>query len=94
MLESNPDDVFLNYAMAMEHQGQNDWVSALACFKQVLELDKTHVPAYYQVGNIFMQQQQTADALHYLEEGMQQAKLKKDNKAVREIQALLDELLY
>ena len=80
--------------MAMEHQGQNDWVSALACFKRVLELDKTHVPAYYQVGNIFMKQQQMADALHYLEVGMQHAKLKKDTKAVREIQALLDELLY
>jgi len=93
MLETSPDDVFLNYALAMEHRGMNDLVLAQAYFKRTLELDPSHVAAYYQLGELLMQHNQTAEAIQHLEAGVQQAKLKKDAKAVREIQALLDELL-
>lgn len=94
LLLESPDDVFLIYALAMEYLGVKDFAMAAKYFKSVLNLDSTHVPAYFQIGLLYLQLDQENQAKEFLELGIKYAQSKNDHKAIREIRAVLDELLY
>lgn len=94
MLEKQPDDTFLLYAIAMEHLGVNDKNQAEILFKQVLRIESDNVPAHYQLGLIFEQTNRDREAVQMFEEGMKLAKFKGDLKTVNEFRAALDELLF
>jgi hypothetical protein len=94
LLMESPDDVFLTYALAMEYLGLKEIPMAEKHFKSVLNIDSTHVPAYFQLGLLYVQLDQENLAKEFLEMGIKHAQFKNDNKAIREIRAVLDELLY
>ncbi len=50
MLERTPDDVFLNYSLAMEYASVGDYDKAAATFKRCVELDEEYLPAYVEGG--------------------------------------------
>jgi len=87
-----PDDLFNKYAVAMEYLGLGKTSIAHEIFEQVLKNDKNYVPAYYQLGMILMNEGNEAKALEHFENGLSEAKLKRDNRSIREFQAAIDEL--
>lgn len=94
MLEKQPDDLFLQYAMGMEYMGINDMIRAEEAMRNVILADPHYVPAYYQLGKILIGKQAEKEATHILGKGLEEAKLKGDLKTMNEFRSLLDELLY
>ena len=94
MLEKQPNDTFLLYAMGMEYLGMGDVNVAEKHFKLVLEVDTAHVATYYQLGILFTQNNREIEAQDFLEKGYELAKQKGDIKTQNEFRSALDELLY
>lgn len=92
MLEEDPKDVFLHYALGMEFLGEMKYQEALEKFQYCIELDETYVGAYYQLAVIFTELDIVDVAKKYIEKGMYFATQKNDRKAVGELRQLLDNL--
>ena len=85
MLEKEPDDLFLNYALGLEYVSDlNTVADAESQFKIVLGLDKNYIPAYYQLGQLFGSLLRIPEALEYYHCGLELAKQQKNNKAINE----------
>lgn len=94
MLEKQPNDTVLLYALAMEHLGINDKSQAEQLFKQVLGIEPENVAAHYQLALIFQQTNRDREAVLMFEEGMKYAHLKGDLKTSNEFRTALDEMLF
>ncbi len=93
MLEEQPNDLFLQYALAMEYLGMGKAAEAEKQFRAILFADAHHVASYYQLGKL-LEGRDEADAIQVYEKGMAEAKIKNDLKTVNEFRSALDELLY
>lgn len=85
MLEKEPDDLFLNYALGVEYA--NDLASvadAESQFKIVMGLDANYIAAYYQLGKLLESLLRKPEALEYYKTGLEKAKTLGDQKAVNE----------
>ncbi|TAE89544.1 MAG: hypothetical protein EAY81_02145 [Bacteroidetes bacterium] len=94
MLEKQPNDTFLLYAIAMEHLSVNDKNQAEELFKRVLHIERDNVPTHYQLGMILQETNRIKEAVEMFEEGMKLAKFKGDLKTVNEFRTALDELIF
>ena len=86
LLENEPDDIFLNYVLGIEFVAEIDLMDAEKQFKKVITIDKSYVPAYYQLGKLFESQLKKEEALVYFNEGLAFAKEQKNNKTVNEFE--------
>jgi tetratricopeptide (TPR) repeat protein len=84
LLKKEPNDIFLIYALGIEHVAELNLVDAEAHFKRTLEINPDYVPAYYQLGKLFESQVKNEEALHYLRIGLEKAKEQKNNRSVNE----------
>lgn len=93
MLEQQPLDLFLQYALAMEYLGMNRTADAESLFKEIIAVDEHYVAAYYQLGKLLESTNET-EAMRIYEKGMSEAQLKGDRKTVNEFRSAIDELLF
>lgn len=93
MLEKQPDDTFLNYALAMEYLGAGNTPGAIGLFRKVLLIEDHNVAAKYQLARLICQDD-PKEAILLLESGMKDARLKSDLKTANEFRSLLDEILF
>ena len=89
LLERDPNDTFLLYAIALEHKKAGDYPAALQWFDRVMEKDAGYSVAYHQAaltheaaGNI-----EAAKAMYH--RGIAAASKKGDHHAAEEMQAAL-----
>ncbi|MDZ4663597.1 MAG: tetratricopeptide repeat protein [Bacteroidota bacterium] len=85
MLEKEPNDIFLNYSLGLEHVGNGNFDLAEEQFKRVIAIQTDYIPAFFHLGKLYEQIQQTKEALKYYKFGLECAKKQKNNKAVNEI---------
>lgn len=85
MLAKEPDDVFLNYALAMELQAEEKWEDAIRQFRVTLEKDGNYLPCFYQLGQTSEKLSRTEEALGFYKKGLELAKAQKNQKAINEI---------
>lgn len=85
LLNSEPNDVFTNYALALEYAAENDFGKAEIQFLKVLEIDKNYLPCFYQLGQLKEKTGEVEIALKYYHEGLDLAKKQANNKAINEI---------
>jgi predicted Zn-dependent protease len=85
MLHADPDDVFLNFSLAMEYVKENRYAEATAQFEHVIQLDPNHVAAYFQRANALVSLKRTADARRALEQGIAAAKRAGDSHAAEKM---------
>jgi predicted Zn-dependent protease len=93
MLEQQPDDLFLQYALGMEYLGMGKTADAEKQFRAILLVDAHHVASYYQLGKL-LEGTDECEAIQIYEKGMAEAKLRNDLKTMNEFRSALDELLY
>lgn len=74
MLKADPNDVFLNFSLAMEYVKENRHAEAVAQFERVTQLDPNHVAAYMQRASVLVILKRTDDARQALEQGIAAAK--------------------
>jgi tetratricopeptide (TPR) repeat protein len=84
LLKAEPDDVFLNYALGVEHMSELNLADAESQFRKVISLQPDYIPAYYQMGKLFESKLMNPEALGFYRQGLELARAKKDNKAVNE----------
>jgi tetratricopeptide (TPR) repeat protein len=73
LLKSDPDDVFLNFSLAMEWSSAGQFDAALKQFDRVLELDGDYVTAYFRKGDVLARMERTEDARTVLQAGIEAA---------------------
>ncbi len=84
MLEKEPEDLFLNYALAMEYISLPDWAAAKQQLSKVIKINPTYIPAFYQLGKVHEATQHFDLAISYYKQGLTFAREQKNNKALNE----------
>lgn len=89
MLKTEPNDSFLNYALALEYAKANDVTRAIELIELLLSKDENYLGAYYQLGKYYEQIQDLTKAVSSYTKGIEVAKKIKNNKAVGELNEAL-----
>ncbi|RYZ24287.1 MAG: tetratricopeptide repeat protein [Chitinophagaceae bacterium] len=92
LLHTQPDDSFLQHALALEHIKAGDDTAARALFEAVLERDPAYVGSYYHLAKLLERQGEEAGAIATYEKGMAAAKAAGDNHAYSELRSAHEEL--
>jgi tetratricopeptide (TPR) repeat protein len=85
MLLKEPNDVFLNYALAMEHLSAEEFKEAEAQLRKVLDIKIDYLPCYYQLGQVNEKLNNSDLALSYYKQGVELAKSQNNTKALGEL---------
>lgn len=94
MLELQPDDVFLKYALAMELVSENKLNEAVAQLENILKDDPDYLAAYYQLAKLYESIEMNDKAISTYEKGMSLAEKCKDQKTYGELRSALEELTF
>ena len=90
MLKSEPDDVFLHYALAMACISEGDNQSALLRLTDVTRRDPDYVAAYFQRGKLLTELGDTDDARAVIKTGIEAARRVGDTHAEGEMRGFLE----
>jgi len=89
MLEQEPDDVFLQYAIAIEYFSVNDFEKALSCLKRIIDNKPDYLAAYYQTGKCHEELKQFEEAKSIYEKGVELAQKQSKTKTLNELREAL-----
>ncbi len=89
MLQADPNDVFLNFSLAMEYVKEGRPDEAVQQFARVSKLDPNHVSAYYQQANALVGLCRAAEARQVLERGVEAARRTGDGHMVDKMSEML-----
>lgn len=89
-LDKDPDDSFSRYGIAMEYAGHDDAAAARA-LEELLRRDERYVPAYHQLGILYMRANRVDDAQEILRKGISVARSQNDHHAAEEMEEALGE---
>jgi predicted Zn-dependent protease len=89
LLEKEPDDVFLNFGLAMELVKENEPEDALARFDRVLQLDPRYHAAHFHKGSTLIALGRADEARRVLTQGVAAARASGNAHAEGEMTELL-----
>jgi len=92
LLDKSPNDPDLLYGLAMEHAKAARTDEACAHFDRCLAADPTYCYAYYHKARALEAAHRITEALATLRAGLTAAKAARDNHALSELTAYLDDL--
>lgn len=92
MLDAEPDDVFLNYALAksLVEEGRVD--EGIAQFRRTLQLDPDHVASYFQLAQVLAAEGNVDESRTVVTQGIAIARQVGDTHAEMEMTGFLDSL--
>lgn len=91
-LQAQPNDSFLQHALALEHIKLGDDKLAKALFENVVQHEPGYIGSYYHLGKLLERIGENDTAISTYEKGMAQAKAAKDMHAYNELQAAWEDL--
>lgn len=89
LLAEDPNDVFVVYAIALEHYKMGSAQKSIALLKDLIAQHESYVPAYFKLGQWLSEMDFMDEAKDYLEQGIEQAKAQGDTKAIQEMRELI-----
>jgi tetratricopeptide (TPR) repeat protein len=92
LLADQPQDPFLNHALALEEIKLGHDPEARRLFESLLALNPDYVGSYYHLGKLLERQGEEPKALEVYEKGMATAKKLGDQHALGELRAAYDNL--
>ena len=92
-LKANPNDNFLQHALALEYIKMGNEQEARILFQQILERDPAYVGSYYHLAKLLERVGENEDAIKWYDKGMTAAKAAGDNHAYNELQAAYEDLV-
>ena len=81
MLESEPNDSFLNYALALEYAKANEIKLAIETLEQIIKMEENYLAAYYQLGKYYELVNDISNAISVYQKGILIAKTQKNTKS-------------
>lgn len=91
-LQTNPNDPFARYGLAMEEMREGRTPEALAQFRLVIEQHPDYSAAYHQAGQLLIAGGEIEQARTMLQMGIEAARRQGNTHAGGEMQGLLDEI--
>jgi Tfp pilus assembly protein PilF len=91
-LQAQPNDSFLQHALALEYIKLGDEQAAKKLFENVLQHEPGYIGSYYHLGKLLERIGENDKAIATYETGMAQAKAAKDMHAYNELQAAWEDL--
>jgi Tfp pilus assembly protein PilF len=91
-LKAEPEDNFLQHALALEYIKIGNETDARKLFEQILKREPGYVGSYYHLGKLLERIGETQNAIRIYKKGMKMAKLANDNHAFNELQAACEDL--
>ena len=85
LLETNPTDDFLRYALALEHVKLNQDADAVLAFEALRAQHPAYLPLYYHFGLLLGRLGRPQEAGAILKQGAEVARAQKNNKTLSEI---------
>ena len=92
ILQQNPEDAFARYALGLEYSGAGELDAALGEFHKLLAVHPDYTNGYFMSAQVLDRAGRTAEARAMLEQGIDSAQRSKNQHAMSEMQAMLDEL--
>ncbi len=89
MLEQEPDDAFLRYALAMEYDSMGDSEQSLLIYRELMEQQPAHVDSFFRVAQIQVRLGETNEARTTLREGIELAREQQLHHTAAEMSELL-----
>ncbi|MCW3105095.1 MAG: tetratricopeptide 4 [Bacteroidetes bacterium] len=89
MLQEDPHDPFLNYALALELAKAGDIDAAIDRIEGILARDENYLGAYYQLGKFYEQSLQPEKAIQTYQRGIGIAKKQNNRKTLGELNEAL-----
>ena len=93
-LQSNPNDSFIQHALALEYIKLGNDEDARVLFEQLLNRDPGYVGSYYHLAKLLERNEKTEEAIKVYEKGMKETKKAGDNHAYGELRGALEELTF
>ena len=93
-LADNPNDSFLQHALALEYIKNGNIAEARFLFEDILNREPGYIGSYYHLGKLLENIGETGLAIEWYKKGMEQAKKAKDNHAYNELQAAYEDLVF
>lgn len=92
MLQDDPKDVFLRYALAMELDSAGLLAESLAAYQQLMADQPPHVPSFFRAGQLLARMGESPQAAQTLQRGIEWARDQGDMHAAEEMNELLQSL--
>jgi len=92
LLNAQPDDSFLQHALALEHIKTGDDVAARGLFERLLAANPAYVGSYYHLAKLLERTGEEEAAVSVYEKGMEIAKAAGDQHAFSELRSAYEEL--
>ena len=90
LLEVDPRDCFLRYALALEYMKGDQLDAAIEQFNTIFRLDPTYAAAYFACGRAFVQQGKVAQAREKYEAGIPIAEKSGDSHLAGQMREALE----
>jgi Tfp pilus assembly protein PilF len=90
MLEKDPEDLFLSYALALEYRSAGENSAAISVLESILKKDADYLAAYYQLGKLYEENGQHEEAERVYSAGILIAQKAGNRKTQGELQTALD----
>ena len=91
-LKNNPNDAFVQHALALEYIKKGDDATARTLFKNVLTQDEDYIGSYYHLAKLLERTGDRDEALAVYEKGMAKSKALGENHAYNELLAAYEDL--
>ena len=92
LLKSDPDDVFLQYGLAMTYVAEGDTAQGLEQLAAIIGNHPDYVAAYFQRGQLLADEGEIEDAREVITLGIEAARRVKDSHAESEMLGFLEML--
>ena len=94
LLLAQPNDSFLQHALALEYLKLGEEQGAKELFQNVIKEDENYVGSYYQLAKLLEHHDQVEEAKAVYEKGMLKAKEAADQHTYNELRSAYEELIY
>ena len=85
LLEAAPNDSFVLFAIAKEHEGQGDTAKALEFYHRLQNVDPNYVGLYYHLGKLFERLEDDTNAIQTYKQGIEISRKAGDLHAASEL---------
>lgn len=92
ILDVNPDDAFARYALGLEYSGAGETGDALREFNRLLASHPDYTNGYFMAAQALANASRTEEAKTMLHKGIECARNTRNQHALSEMEAMLDDL--
>lgn len=92
-LQTNPDDSFVQHALALEHIKQGDDAAAKTLFEAVLQKNEDYVGSYYHLAKLLERTGERDEATAVYQKGLAKCKSLGENHAYNELLAAYEDFM-